>query len=132
MNELQLPLRADRPLQVWEYVVSHAQLLLRSPRSAQRHTNLDVVCDGVEAMHLRPLYAISDVRIATPQESSIIGALAGSRRAGASDIVVGGSVATGFLRCTNIRVTENDEDLWFSPLDFSAIRRASSGGIESS
>jgi hypothetical protein len=41
-------LKSDRYFQLWEYQVSHGMLLLRSPRSPEHQTNLDVLFHGVE------------------------------------------------------------------------------------
>jgi hypothetical protein len=36
-----------RTFQLWEYHVSHGSLLIRSPRSLDEATNIDIICSGV-------------------------------------------------------------------------------------
>ena len=42
----------ERPFQVWFYTVGHSQLLLRSNRSGERGTRVDVLFKGVKAIQL--------------------------------------------------------------------------------
>ena len=42
----------ERPFQVWFYTVGHSQLLLRSNRSGERGTRVDVLLKGVKAIQL--------------------------------------------------------------------------------
>lgn len=41
-----------RTFRVWEFRVSHDQLLLRSPRTAQHSQNLDIIFAGVDYLDL--------------------------------------------------------------------------------
>jgi hypothetical protein len=47
-----MPLVSDRRFRVWDYNVSHKQMLLRSPRSLDIETNVDIVIWGVEYLDL--------------------------------------------------------------------------------
>ena len=42
----------ERPFQVWFYTVGHSQLLLRSNRSSELETRVDVLFKGVKAIQL--------------------------------------------------------------------------------
>lgn len=105
----------DRDFQVWEYQVSHGQLLVRSPRSPSRSTNVDIVFLGVEYMSLpRSLRGgltvepatEDDLRgLATPHAGDHAWVLtSGGRRF----VVVAGSVT----------ISENDGDIFDSPFEF--------------
>jgi len=48
-NEL---LNSSRHFQIWEYTVGHAQLLLRSPKTADLPTRIDVLFKNVGAIQL--------------------------------------------------------------------------------
>ncbi|POZ50297.1 hypothetical protein [Methylovulum psychrotolerans] len=37
-----------RTFQLWEYHVSHGSLLIRSPKSLDEATNIDIICSGVD------------------------------------------------------------------------------------
>lgn len=42
----------DRKFQLWEYMVSHGSLLLRSPKDLSHSMNIDLVFAGVEFVQL--------------------------------------------------------------------------------
>ncbi len=44
--------QSDRNFALWDYTVSHAQLLLRSPASSDDPDNIDVVLVGVETLEI--------------------------------------------------------------------------------
>ena len=43
---------SDRDFQLWSYVVSHRQLLLRSPKSDGKNTRIDILFKGVTLLML--------------------------------------------------------------------------------
>jgi hypothetical protein len=45
-------LDSDRKFQVWKYTVGHSQLLLRSTKSPDCSTRIDVLFKGVSEFHL--------------------------------------------------------------------------------
>jgi len=45
-------MRYDRDFRVWDYNVSHDQLLIRSPKTPDRPTNIDIVFVGVRYMDI--------------------------------------------------------------------------------
>lgn len=47
-----MPFDSDRRFRLWDYNVSHKQMLLRSPRSPDVEANLDIVMWGVEYLDL--------------------------------------------------------------------------------
>jgi hypothetical protein len=48
-------IRSTRSFQVWSYSVSHCELLIRSVKSAEWPTRVDIIFKGVEAVHLPTL-----------------------------------------------------------------------------
>ena len=44
--------QSDRTFQLWDYTVGHAQLLLRSPATADEPFNLDIVFLGVQGLDI--------------------------------------------------------------------------------
>lgn len=44
--------KSERKFRIWDYKVSHSQLLIRSPQSADVATNIDLVFWGVERIDL--------------------------------------------------------------------------------
>jgi hypothetical protein len=59
----------NRSFQMWEYDVSHQQLLLRSPKADDHPTNVDVAFVGVNYINL-PTF-IAQLSIVEPDESEI-------------------------------------------------------------
>jgi|SRR5947209_3708 hypothetical protein len=45
-------IKSDRRFQIWNYTVGHLSLLLRSTKSADSGTRIDVLFKGVKAFHL--------------------------------------------------------------------------------
>jgi hypothetical protein len=45
-------IKSDRRFQIWNYTVSHCSLLLRSTKSADSGTRIDVLFKGVKEFHL--------------------------------------------------------------------------------
>jgi hypothetical protein len=55
--------------QRWEFQVSHGQLLIRSPKDANRSTNIDLIFSGVEYMDL-PRH-LGQLKVQHPDETDI-------------------------------------------------------------
>ena len=110
------PIRASRKFRIWEYRVSHDQLLLRSPKdSASR--NFDVIFVGVQYFALPSYFDGLEISLGTTEEilrvqqdygKPVLAERVFSLRSnGAQHVVVAASV----------RVSENDLDMFESSLD---------------
>lgn len=104
----------DRRFQIWEYKVGHQQLLIRSPKSQDHATNLDLIFVGVDYLAVpKSMNGISIVP-ANQAELEFASAFAGSH----SQVIV---LETGGKRHTVVaakfRVFENDLDLFESSLE---------------
>jgi hypothetical protein len=55
---------SDRRFSLWDYNVSHKQMLLRSPKSPDLQKNIDIVMWGVEYIDLATSFV--DVAMTTP------------------------------------------------------------------
>lgn len=122
--------KSDRVFQVWEYLVSHGQLLIRSPKapatgnSPELSTNIDLVCLGVEYMALPR--RLSGLEIAPPTSDELR----------ALDVVLGTAVDRKNVRilasegkrfpvvAASCSFFENDWDIFESPLEFQSRHRA--------
>jgi hypothetical protein len=120
--KLKLPDAAvGRIFQVWEYRVSHKQLLLRCPKSSDSSKNFDVMFYNVQYMDLPSV--LRDLEIEQPNQSDI--AFAESR---IGEAVSGGNVFV--LKSGNQRyivvaggaaVSENSMGLFESPFKLPTI-----------
>ena len=50
-------INSDRSFRLWEYRVSHDQLLVRSPKSETNSTNFDLIFVGVKYIELPALFS---------------------------------------------------------------------------
>ncbi len=53
----------DRQFQIWSYVVSHNQLLLRSPKSQRAITRVDILFKGVSFIHMETGFSGLSVQV---------------------------------------------------------------------
>jgi hypothetical protein len=115
---------SDRVFKVWEYQVSHGQLLIRSPQapatntSPERTTNVDLVCLGVEYMALprafRGLALVHPTRNELEQLESLLG-----RPIDSSNVRMLASEGKRFpVIASSFSLSENDWDIFESPFEF--------------
>lgn len=65
-------LNSDREFQVWKYTVSHGQLLLRSTKSPDCSTRIDVLFKGVSEFHLPASFVGLSITDASDSEVRIL------------------------------------------------------------
>lgn len=124
MSAKTLPIKSNRTFKVWEYQVSHGQLLIRSPRtpatgdSPERLTNLDLVCLGVEYMALPRLFHGLELLPATASELEKLSDLLGTTITPASVRVVASSGKRFSIVAASFAFSENDWDIFESPFEF--------------
>jgi hypothetical protein len=106
---------SDRTFKLWDYRVSHEQMLLRSPRTPQIETNIDVVFWGVEWIELPTVLAGVGLMAPDADEAAAIT----RRHKGVED----GSlycIASGgdryFIAAQGFRVLQNVLDIFDSTL----------------
>ena len=58
---------SNRTFQLWEYKVSHGQLLIRSPKSEKNQTNVDIAFAGVEYIAIPTLF--EDFSLVEPNDT---------------------------------------------------------------
>lgn len=88
-----LIVNSERKFQIWKYTVGHHQLLLRSPKSPESPTRIDILFKGVALVHLRTsLVGISIAEISKAQAEDLVGELSALK-----DIKVFTAKSTGFV-----------------------------------
>jgi hypothetical protein len=111
---------SDRRFSLWDYNVSHKQMLLRSPKSPDLQKNIDIVMWGVEYIDLATSFV--DVAMTTPSAKEIVRVARALKRdldpsqvhcfvSGKRRFVV---VAAGF------KILTNDLDIFDSSLEYFA------------
>jgi hypothetical protein len=117
-------LPSDRTFKVWEYQVSHGQLLVRSPKapasasSPERTTNLDIAFNGVEYMALPQIMRGAELVFAEPAELESLTKIVG-RPLSIDCVMVFRSGSQRFpVVAASVSVSENDWDIFESPFQF--------------
>jgi hypothetical protein len=111
---------SERHFRIWDYNVSHKQMLLRSPKSPEVQVNIDIVMWGVE--HLNLATSLRGVEMAAPVDDEVAGAAEAlgwvPDRSSVHCLVSGGHrfvvVAAGF------KVLRNNLDIFESSLEYFA------------
>ncbi len=103
--------------EVWEFRVSHEQLLLRSPRTKGQPRNIDVIFGGVDYMELPS--KLGEIQIAVPTDAD----LARVRGAYKADVrpdwvrVLVSKDRRYVVVAAGMKIFENDLDLFESSLE---------------
>jgi hypothetical protein len=124
MKRIMPDTKNERLFKLWEYQISHGQLLIRSPKqpatgnAPERTTNVDLVCMGVEYMAVPRLFNGIEVEAATPREIAELESVLGT------DInpKLARILASGGKRypivASSFAFHENDWDIFESPFEF--------------
>jgi len=124
MSAISTPRTDDRTFKVWEYQISHGQLLIRSPRSPatttspERHTNVDVVFLGVEYMCLPRVLRGLTLDRATAEELQDLEATLGEAPEPKNVRILVSGGKRFVVVAVYIDVSENDWDIFDSPFEF--------------
>jgi len=117
-------IRSDRTFKVWEYQVSHGQLLIRSPKSPSTEqsvellTNIDLVCLGVEYMAVSSFLRGLELLPATANELNELGDLLGKAIEPNSVRVLASGGKRFPIVASSFALSENDWDIFESPFEF--------------
>jgi hypothetical protein len=120
----------NRAFQLWEYQVSHGQLLIRSPKapatetSPERRTNVDLVCLGVDYMAVpRHLHGL-ELAQPTSEELRHLEVLLGKAVAPDNVKVLASEGKRFPVVAASFSFSENDWDIFESPFQFRSQFRA--------
>ena len=124
--------KSDRTFQVWEYQISHGQLLIRSPKapatetSHELLTNIDLVCLDVEYMALPRSLRGLELLAPTSDEIRSLEALL-KKAIKADNIKILASEGKRFpVVASTFSLWENDWDIFESPFEFRSRFRSES------
>ena len=116
--------KSDRPFKIWEYQVSHGQLLIRSPKapatekSPEFRTNLDVVFLGVDYMAIPGAFRGLELMSPTPDEIQHLEVLLGKPIAPDNVKILASEGKRFPVVASTFSVSENDWDIFESPFEF--------------
>jgi hypothetical protein len=124
MSATSIPHADARTFKVWEYQVSHAQLLIRSPKSPatptsqEWTTNVDIVCLDVEYMALpRDLPGLQLVSATSEDLQQLASILGKMPEANTVTILLSGGRRFPIV-AFRVSISENDWDIFESPFEF--------------
>ncbi len=122
--------KSDRVFKVWEYQVSHGQLLIRSPKAPatgtapELLTNVDLVCLGVDYMAVpRALHGL-ELLPPSPDEIRHLEVLLGKAVAPDNIKVLASGGKRFPVVASSFSLSENDWDIFESPFEFRSQFRA--------
>jgi len=124
------PFSSNRSFQVWEYQVSHGRLLIRSPQSPgtldepKQTTNVDLHFWGVDYFELPGI--LRGIEIAPPMEQDVkrIGAILRKRISSVNIVILRSGDQRFFVVADGFEITENQWDIFESPIEFRSHFRA--------
>jgi hypothetical protein len=107
----------NRRFRIWEYRVSHDQLLVRSPRAERHPRNVDVIFVGVEYLELATMF--EGLEIAEPTDADLAHVRAAYKAEVRPDYVrVLVSQGRRYLVvAAGMKIEENELDLFESSLE---------------
>jgi hypothetical protein len=124
MSAPSTPRTDDRDFKVWEYQISHGQLLIRSPKapatdvSPERRTNIDLVFLGVEYMSLPRVFRGLTLDRATAEELQLLEATLGKAPEPDCVRMLVSSGKRFPVIAASVVVSENEWDIFNSPFEF--------------
>ena len=105
-----------RDFQLWDYRVSHGQLLIRSPKSPAENTNVDIVFVGVD--YIDSPRHLSGLRLEEPTDSEV--AVVSERLGRTVDrkaiFILVAQGMRHIVVAVAVKVAESDMDIFDSPL----------------
>jgi hypothetical protein len=117
-------IKSERRFQIWKYTVGHTQMLLRSTKSPDFPTRIDVFFKGVEAFHMPTIFTGLSIAEASEEEIRTLCSLRQSPSFGKSTKVfkVQGSDFLGYVAALIVVCHEDggeyDDPSFFSKENF--------------
>ena len=124
-------MKSDRVFKVWEYQISHGQLLIRSPKApakgdhSQQITNLDLVFLGVEFMAVPHEFRGVDITLPAAREVEELESLLNKSIEPKSIRIIDSQEKRFPIVASSFSFSENDWDIFESPFEFRSRFRGS-------
>src|SRR5882757_8618623 len=122
--------KSDRVFKVWEYQISHGQLLIRSPKapatgtSPEFLTNVDLVCLGVDYVAVPRALNGLELLPPSPDEIRHFEILLGKAIAPDNIRILASGGKRFSVVASSYALSENDWDIFESPFEFRSRFRA--------
>ena len=111
-----MPFRSDRHFQIWDYNVSHSQMLVRSPASPGVDDNVDIVFWGVKFVGLPTSLDGVEFSPASPDDRTALERTLGRTCDPATIHVLSSGGHRFLVEAAGYRILRNDLDIFESTL----------------
>lgn len=105
----------SRTFQTWEFSVSHGQLLIRSPKSSDCPTNIDLIFAGVKYMDLPRILRGVEVDEPNAADASIIRERLDKQGTSDRIFVIKSNNRRYYVVAAALQIAENEFDIFDSP-----------------
>jgi hypothetical protein len=109
--------QSDRRFQIWDYHVSHARLLIRSPHSSNIPTNNDIIFYGVVFIGIPAFFHGLKIASISREEGALAGVPFGEHDHSSTAFRLDSEGRSWYLVALSCRILENDLDLFDSSLE---------------
>ena len=111
------PSFSKRHFQLWEYKVSHGSLLIRSPKTQELETNVDLICVGVEYFEMPRHLREFAMKAASVQEIARLSDILNKQLKSSSVRIIVSEGRRFPIVAAGFKISENDSDIFQSPFD---------------
>lgn len=108
---------SDRTFRLWQFFVSHNQLLIRSPKSTQHCSNIDIVFWGVEYIEIPSFLKSVKLTENTTRDIEKAETLIGKSVEASSVFIVESETGKYLIIAGGFKVLRNNLDLFESSLE---------------
>ncbi len=116
MSQIHLINKEERNFQLWEYHVSHGQLLIRSPK-AKSEKNIDLIFAGVEYVSIPRQMKGLRTEAANMEDLSHLNEIIGKLIDQSKVTVICSARKRYFVVAAGMKVNESDCDIFDSPFE---------------
>ncbi len=108
---------SDRRFQVWDYHVSHARMLIRSPSGAQSPTNIDIIFFGIKYIGIPSTFLGLRIDTISVDETLQLGLTRDEHDDSSTTFRLESEGRFYYIMALACRVFENELDLFDSSLE---------------
>jgi hypothetical protein len=111
-------LTKGRHFKLWDYSVSHSNLLIRSPEAPGIADNVDIICAAVDYVAVHTLLGEIEVREAPPEVIQEVEKKMGKPLAKDSRVwVFEGASGQSVVACAQLQIKKHSQSMFWIPYD---------------
>jgi hypothetical protein len=113
-----MPFVSDRHFRIWDYNVSHDQMLLRSAPTPDVSRNVDIIFWGVDYLGIPSRFTGVEIEEASPEEEATMNPIVGQKCVKPKIYRLSTEGKRYLVAAVGFRVFENDLELFESSLEY--------------